>query len=114
MQQVAEAGLKRNDPAAYAQNRQEGYIRGVEERRPAVISVNMVFSGLIMKDFLARLHPFREYPNSEIANFEVSLSSLEFFPEPEGEPCLILSGKVGQGDVEPLLGLPELSEGENR
>lgn len=114
MQQVAEAGLKRNDPAAYTKNRQEGYIKGVEEHRPAVISVNMALSSLAVQDFLARLHPFREQSNEEIASIEASLSSLEFFPEPEGKPCLILSPKVGQGDVLPLLDLPELSEGENQ
>jgi hypothetical protein len=31
----------------------EGYLRGVEEDRPAVISVNMLFAALTVNDFLA-------------------------------------------------------------
>ena len=111
MQQVAEAGLKRNDPKAYQQNLGEGYIRGVEEHRPAVISVNMFFSSLCIQDFLNRLHPYREQPNREIASITASLSSLEFFYEPEGKPCRMLESSVGQGDATPLLHVPELSEG---
>lgn len=111
MQQVAEAALKRNDPDAYQQNLGEGYISGVEEHRPAVISVNMYFASLCVQDFLNRLHPYREQPNAEIESITASLSSLEFFYEPEGKPCRILESSVGKGDVTPLLHTPELSEG---
>lgn len=110
MDKVREEGLRRNDPEAYSQQVEDSYIRGAQEQRPAVISVNMFIAALAVNDFLARLHPYREEPNSAIASIEFSLSSLEFFPEPEGEPCLMLRNAVGQGDVEPLLGLMELAE----
>lgn len=109
MEKVREEGLRRNDPEAYQQQVEDGYIRGVEEHRPAVISVNMFIAALAVNDFLARLHPYREEPNSTIASIEFSLSSLEFFPEPEGEPCTMLHHAVGLGDHEPLLGLMELA-----
>ena len=110
MEDVREEGLQHHDPAAHAQQISDGYIRGVKESRPAVISVNMFIASLAVNDFLARLHPYREMPNADIASIEFSLSSLEFYPEPETEPCRILRGKVGRGDVEPLLDLVDLSE----
>jgi hypothetical protein len=108
MQQVAAAGLARNDPAAHAAQLKDGYIRGVQEHRPAVITVNMFIASLAVHELLSRLHPYREEPNSGYASLEFSLRSMEFFPEPDGEPCAILSGAVALGDVSPLLGLPEL------
>lgn len=110
MEQVRAEGLRRNDPEAYKQEAEDGYIRGVEEHRPAVISVNMFIAALAVNDFLARLHPYREEPNSTVASIEFSLSSLEFFPEPEGSLCPMLQSSVGQGDCTPLLELMELAE----
>ncbi len=110
MEEVRQEGLRRNDPAAYHQQVEEdGYIRGVQEHRPAVISINMFIASLAVNDFLARIHPYREEPNSSIASIEFSLSSLEFFPEPEDETCKMLTFAVGLGDCEPLLGLMELA-----
>lgn len=110
MEKVSAEGLRRNDPEAYQQQVKDGYIRGVEEHRPAVISVNMFIAALAVNDFLARLHPYREEPNSTIASIAFSLSSLEFFPEPEEHSCPMLQSAVGQGDCTPLLGLMELAE----
>ena len=110
LDRVREEGLNRNDPAAHIQQVEDGYIRGVEEHRPAVISVNMFIASLAVNDFLARLHPYREESNSEIASIEFSLGSLELFPDPEDEPCALLYDAVGRGDMEPLLGLMELVE----
>lgn len=111
MVKVAEAGLHRRDPCAHQQQIKDGYIRGIQEQRPAVISVNMFFASLAINDFLARIHPYREQPNKEIASIEGSLTSLEFFPEPESKACEILRQQVGKGDMSPLLSLSELSEG---
>ena len=113
MDAVAAAGLKRYDPVAYEQQQSEGYIRGVSVSRPAVISVNTFFASLAVNDFLARIHPYRDEANSDIASIEVSLSSLEFFPEPETEVCQVLINIVAKGDMEPLLGMPEFSGGQS-
>ena len=110
MESVREEGLMRHDPVAHAQQQLDGYIHGAQENRPAVISVNMFIASLAVNDFLARLHPYREMPNVDIASIEFSLSSLEFYPDPESEPCAILRDTVGRGDVEPLLDLVDLSE----
>jgi hypothetical protein len=110
MKQVAEAGLRRNDPAAHAQQVKDGYIAGVPEHRPAVISVNMFGSALAVDELLARLHPFREETNSNYASVIFSLASMELICEPEEGTCEILAKKVGIGDACPLLGLIELFE----
>jgi hypothetical protein len=109
LDRVREEGLRRRDPTAYRQQREDGYIIGRDEQRPAVISVNMFAASLAVNDFLARLHPYREEPNARIASIEFSLASLEFFCEEESEPCRLLEGRSGQGDREPRLGLTELS-----
>ncbi len=110
MKQVAAAGLRRNDPAAHALQVRDGYIAGVEEHRPAVISVNMLAASLAANELLARLHPFREEPNSNYASVIFSLSSMEIIAEAEEGCCEILSKNVGAGDRTPLLRQIELTE----
>jgi len=110
MKDVATAGLRRNDPAAHERQVKDGYIAGVQGHRPAVISVNMLAAGLAVDEFLARLHPFREEPNSRYASVTFSLASMELICDPEEGICEILGGCVGVGDTTPLLGQMELAE----
>ncbi len=109
LKEVAEAGLRRNDPKAHAQQLKDGYISGVQEQRPAVITVNMFIASLAIHEFLCRLHSYREQPNSDFASLEFSLRSMELFPEREENVCSVLAPAVGKGDITPLLGLTELS-----
>ncbi|MCA0454053.1 MAG: ThiF family adenylyltransferase [Chloroflexi bacterium] len=109
MSDVSAAGLARTDPGAYKRDLQDGYIRGIPVHRPAVISLNMTVAGLAVNELLARLHPFREALNQHYDHIEVSLLSMEMFAATKPEPCPILSPKIGLGDREPLLDLPELS-----
>lgn len=111
MSDVAAAGLRRKDPSAYEEQLKEGYIKGVHEQKPAVISLNMLAASLAVNELLARLHPYREDPNSTYASVTFSLASMELFPEPEDNVCSILKDQVGFGDQSPLLGIPELSVG---
>jgi hypothetical protein len=111
---VQAEGTKRLNPTYYEEQRKAGYIKGVQENRPAVISVNMQFAGLAVNEMIARLHPFRENPNRAYAKIGLSLSELAFYPEPEPSMvCRYMSRQVGKGDVTPLLNLPELSSEEN-
>ena len=110
LKQVADAGLRRNDPKAHVQQMEDGYIKGVVGHRPAVISVNMFAASLAMNEFLSRLHPFREYPNKEYASVTFSLASVELIYEPEEGQCDVLSQHVGKGDVRPLLRMMELAD----
>jgi hypothetical protein len=66
----------------------------------------MMFAALAVNEFLARLHPFRNQPNSHFAYLPVSLSEMAILPEPETGDCPLLKRHVGRGDVSPFLDLP--------
>jgi len=111
MSQVESEGLKRTDPGRYQQEVREGYIRGTREDRPAVISVNMLFSSMLVLDFLARLHEFRYDHNREFASVYASLVHsycIRKFESGPGDPAQ--TKHLGRGDTLPLLGMPSLSE----
>ena len=111
MAQVEAEGLRRTDPKRYRRNVREGYLRGASEDRPAVISVNMLFSSMLVLDFLARLHEFRYDHNSEFASVYASLVQSYSLPKKEpgpGDP--VLTKHLGRGDLLPLLEMPSLSE----
>ena len=109
MEQVRVAGLRRTDPERYRKELDEGYIRGVQEDRPAVIHVNTLVASLAVNELLARIHPYRLDPNAHFATTRISLSHGIFAHESEGGPCPTVVRHVGRGDVEPLLDWPELS-----
>lgn len=109
LEQVRAAGLQRVDPGQYASQLAEGYIRGVQEDRPAVVQLNTLVASLAVNELLARLHPYRLDPNSEYAVVRVSLSHGIFDREADGAPCPVLSRHAGRGDVEPLLDWAELT-----
>ena len=110
LENVHAEGLLRTDPAAYAERLKAKYITGVQEDRPAVVSVNTLIAALAVNEFLARVHPYRDDLNSEFAVHRLILSRGEFYREPEGEICTELSSHVGRGDMVPPLNMPSLSE----
>lgn len=109
MKKVGEDGLLRKDPSAHAQESRDGYISGVKEHRPAVISVNTLAASLAVSEFLARIHPYREEQNGHFAQVFFSLSSMEIIPDNDHPDCPLLQHNVGLGDTTPLLGQLELS-----
>ncbi|MGE3538826.1 MAG: transposase DNA-binding-containing protein [Candidatus Tectimicrobiota bacterium] len=110
MEQVRAAGLRRSHPEAYAAELHAKYLVGVQEERPAVMSVNMQFASLAVNEFLARLHPYRDDDNARFATYRLSLSQAQLYTEAEGTPCHVLARHVGRGDTRLLLDMPELSE----
>jgi hypothetical protein len=109
MEQVEAEELRRTNPEIYRARRDEGYLRGVDEDRPAVIPVNMFFSSLVVQEFLGRLHPFRNAPNRSYSVVRGNLMEPYLVTEPDGDPCDLLRRHVGRGDLEPLLERPDLS-----
>jgi hypothetical protein len=109
MATVDAEALLRTNPDLYRRRLREGYLRGVTEERPAVITVNMFFASLVVNEFLARLHPYRNRSNADYAYIGASLSEMQLYPEPESEPCVMLSRHIGRGDTVPLLERPDLS-----
>lgn len=110
IEQVRAAALKRADPEAYQDQLQSKYIVGVQEERPAVISVNLFFASLGVNEFLARLHPYRDDPNGDFATYRISLTQARVIQDVDGVPCQALARHAGRGDVRPLLDMPALSE----
>ncbi len=110
LEQVRAAGLQRTDPQQYKQLLAEGYIRGGNEDRPAVVQLNSLIASMAVSELLARLHPYRIDPNGEFAVNRISLSHGIFDHETDGAPCTLLSRHVGRGDVEPPLDWAELSQ----
>jgi hypothetical protein len=109
MDDVCAEAIKRTNPQEYASRRSEGYLRGVREDRPAVISVNALAASHAVNEFLARLHPYRLDPNREFARVAVSLTGSFMLTEPEGAPENAFAAFVGRADTDPLLQMPELS-----
>lgn len=105
---VAAERLHERDPDAAKQQVEDKYIKGMQVRRPAVISVNMFASALAVNDLLARLHPYRKRPNSEVASIEFSLGEMRLTADEELDDCLVTRRTVGFGDTKVWLGLPEL------
>lgn len=100
--------LRRAAPDAHRQELEAGYIKGIFEEAPAVITLNMRTAATAMNEFIARAYPFRLDANARYARTQFSLAACEeeYHAEsdfPRGEqPCF------GRGASEPLLGLPML------
>lgn len=109
MAEVQAEGIKRQNPENYENLRRAGYIKNVDEDRPAVISVNATLSSFAVDELLARLHGYRDEPNSAYATIGLSLSQMAFYPETEETTCRVIAKHVGRGDVIPLLDQAELS-----
>jgi len=86
------------------------YIRGVQEDRPAVISINTQIAATAVNEFLARLHPYRYSSNEEFAAVRTSFIQGEQYHEVDRAPSSALAKYIGLGDCDPLLGIPKLSE----
>ncbi len=110
--QLKAAGLRRTDPKAYREQVRAGYIRGVDEDRPAVISINMQMASAAVNEFLARLHPYRLDDNADSAVVRTSFMQGTEYRENEASPSGVFFPHIGKGDVRPLLSMPELSEPE--
>ncbi len=110
--QLKAAGLRRTDPKAYQEQVKAGYIRGVAEDRPAVISINMQMASTAINEFLARLHPYRYDDNADSEIVRTSFIQGVHYRESEETPSRSFLAHIGKGDVRPLLSMPDLSEPE--
>ncbi len=111
--QLKADGLRRTDPRAYREQVRAGYIHGVQEDRPAVISINTQIASYAVNELLARLHPYRLDPNVDSAVVRVSFMQGMTYREPEKTSSGTFDKSIGRGDAEPLLGMPELSQAES-
>lgn len=112
LEQVRAAALRRHSPEEYAEQLREKYIEGVNEESPAVGSLNALISSMAAVEFLARIHVFRDEPNGEFAAHRFGVTQGLLFRETDGSRCPVITRNAGRGDLSPLLGMPELSEGK--
>lgn len=95
--------LKRANPGQYEQLRDEGYIKGVQEDRPAVISINTLIASIAVNDALARLHPYRWFPNGDVKVHRLNVSDACWQYDAGTAGPSSLGRYVGRGDVTPYL-----------
>jgi len=100
--------LAEADPEAHAAQVRAGYIEGLPEQAPSVITLNMRAASACMMEFISRGYPFRHDPNSRYARSRFMLAEgFEEFTSEMDFPCKT-SSLLAQGCREPLLGLPAL------
>lgn len=100
--------LRSTNPEAHRDQVERGYISGIQEEAPSVITLNMRAASACVNEFIARAFPFREDHSSKYAQTNFTLSGcLEDF-EPEGSFEKGANANLARGGREPLLGLPDL------
>ena len=101
--------LARAAPHALSQRIAEGYLRGMAEEAPGVITLNMRAASACVIEFLARICPFRDFPNETRARsiFMLAEGDEDTFSESQFTAGNRFSLALGVTD--PLLGLPALA-----
>lgn len=98
--------LRKVAPEAHQQELDAGYLNGLIEEAPAVITLNMRAASACVNEFISRAFPFRLESNRLYARTQFSLAACEeeYFAEDafKRTPNHILA----QGNAEPLLGMP--------
>jgi hypothetical protein len=108
-EQIRAEEVRRTNPDKYRDLRRQKYILGIEEERPAIISVNAFFAALAVNEFLARIHVFRNVDNSAFSTVRGDLCEFALSREPEEGSSGHFLKEIGLGDCEPLIGRPSLS-----
>lgn len=101
--------LVRVAPDAHQRRVAEGYLKGIAEQTPAVISLNMRAASSTVMEFIARTFPFRHASNRGFARTIFMLADGE--EEHFDEDCFAAHGALPTcvGLQDPLLGVPALA-----
>ena len=100
--------LRKVAPNAHRHELEAGYIKGLAEEAPAVITLNMRAAAACANEFTARAFPFRLEPNRLYARTQFSLAACEEEYFAEYAFTVAPNPILGRGGLEPLLGLPTL------
>ncbi|MGO9475778.1 MAG: HesA/MoeB/ThiF family protein [Rhodomicrobium sp.] len=101
--------LARAAPEAFRQKIADGYLQGMSEQAPAVITLNMRAASACVMEFIARAFPFRHESNRRYAQSIFMLADGEEEHRNEDSFARKSSFPIAAGLTEPLLGLPNLS-----
>ncbi|MDV4160577.1 ThiF family adenylyltransferase [Rhizobium leguminosarum] len=99
--------LQRVDPDIYRDELAAGYIKGILDEAPSVITLNMRAAAALVNEFIARAYPYRQEPNRNYARTEFSLAACDEEHYSEDEFARYENHLLGRGSAEPLLGLPQ-------
>jgi len=102
--------LRKVAPDAHQQELDAGYLKGLVEEAPAVITLNMRAASACVNEFISRAFPFRLESNRLYARTQFSLAACEEEHFSEDAFKCIPNQLLARGDIEPLLGLPVLKE----
>lgn len=102
--------LRKANPDVFREEQEAGYIKGLAEQAPSVISLNMRASSAVVMEFIARTFPFRHDANELYARTTFSLAAAEEEYTPESEFDRDLDTEFARGEEEPLLGIPALGK----
>lgn len=102
--------LRQADPKAHEDQVERGYITGMQEEAPSVITLNMRAASACVSEFIARAFPFREDENSRYARTTFTLSGCEEDYYTEKSFPASPKPRLAEGGKEPLLGIPDLGE----
>jgi hypothetical protein len=102
--------LARVAPDAHAQKIKDGYLRGMNEEAPGVITLNMRAASACVIEFIARLFPFRDFPNEARARSIFMLAEGDEDTFSESQFAAGNRFPVAAGETDPLLGLPALAQ----
>lgn len=83
-----------------------GYLKGVIEEVPSVITLNMRAASACVMEFVARCYPFRHESNYQFSRTTFSLATGEDEYMIEDEFTCAKNPHLGRGLSEPLLGMP--------
>ena len=100
--------LRKVAPEAHQQELDAGYLKGLVEEAPAVITLNMRAASACVNEFISRAFPFRLESNRLYARTQFSLAACEEEHFSEDVFKRAPNRLLARGDVEPLLGLPAL------
>ncbi|WP_250511544.1 ThiF family adenylyltransferase [Caballeronia sp. GACF4] len=85
-----------------------GYLKGIADEAPAVISLNMRASSAVVLEFLSRAFPYRHDGNAPFAQTQFSIAASDEDFRPESAFDIRPNANLARGDAEPLLGMPSL------
>lgn len=98
--------LQHTDPAAFQDELAAGYIKGIHEEAPSVITLNMRAASSVVNEFIARAYPYRQESNRKYARLAFSLAACDEDHYTEDDFERTVNSTLGRGAAEPLLGLP--------
>jgi hypothetical protein len=86
------------NPEDYEERKKEKYIKDVQVDSPAVISINMMASAMVVNEFLSKIHGFRHEDSGGFSLVRTDILNGFMQAENDGEPDLYLQKYYGRGD----------------